>query len=562
MKKVESLQTISSFFVVPNVSTYIHPIQTILILNNLVAGDTMNRKVIVAAILIVVICASFLLALSISPLKKLEGRIMNNTKKPVVLIVVDSLMNEPLQKVIKEGDAPALAYLMNNGQLHQEMISSYPTMSVTIDSTLLTGTYPDQHKVPGLIWFKEDENRIISYGSGISEIWNNGIKNVALDSVVRLNDSHLSKEVQTLHEELANRNLSSASINGLLYRGSFQHRLNVPGLITMAHLLPKDIHINGPAFFSLGTLAQYNPENNHHNFIWQRLGINNQFTANELKYLIKQKRLPSFTLAYLPDADASIHKYGPDHLKGIKKADQAVQNILNSFPSWEDAIQEVTWIILGDSGQSYVLDDKKTSLIDLNKVLKNYTFWERKNPNAQLALAVNERMAYIYAIDQQVELSEIVNVLKEDERIGFIAWKSGQTNYVVSPHSDGELEFSPEGKYVDDYNQSWRIAGDASILDLNMTKEQHIVYQDYPDALARLHGALHSQEGRVIIVDAKPSYEFIEKHSHDHAGGGAHGSLHKVDSVVPIIVTGASEFPESNRLVDLKKWILQLLGDS
>lgn len=562
MKKVESLQTISSFFVAPNVSTYIHPIQTILILNNLVAGDTMNRKVIVAAILIVVVCASFLLALSISPLKKLEGRIINNTKKPVVLIVVDSLMNEPLQKVIKEDDAPALAYLMNNGQLHKEMISSYPTMSVTIDSTLLTGTYPDQHKVPGLIWFKEDENRIISYGSGISEIWNNGIKNVALDSVVRLNDSHLSKEVQTLHEELANRNLSSASVNGLLYRGNFQHRLNVPGLITMAHLLPKDIHINGPAFFSLGTLAQYSTENNHHNFLWQRLGINNQFTANELKYLIKQKQLPSFTLAYLPDADASIHKYGPDHLKGIKKADKAVQDILNSFHSWEDAIQEVTWIILGDSGQSYVLDDKKTSLIDLNKVLKNYTFWERENPNAQLALAVNERMAYIYAIDQQVELSEIVNVLKKDERIGFIAWKSGQTNHVVSPQSDGELEFSPDGKYVDDYNQSWRIAGDASILDLNMTKEQHIVYQDYPDALARLHGALHSQEGRVIIVDAKPSYEFIEKHSHDHVGGGAHGSLHKVDSVVPIIVTGASEFPESNRLVDLKKWILQLLGDS
>ena len=242
--------------------------------------------------------------------------------------------------------------------------------------------------------------------------------------------------------------------------------------------------------------------------------------------------------------------------------DQSVQDILNSFPSWEAAIQEVTWIILGDSGQSYVLDDKKTSLIDSNQVLKNYSFWERKNPNAQLAIAVNERMAYIYALDQQVELSEIVNVLKEDERMGFIAWKSGQTNYVVSPHSEGELEFSPVGKYVDNYNQSWRIAGDASILDLNMTKEQQIIYQDYPDALARLHGALHSQEGRIIIVDAKPSYEFIEKHSHDHAGGGAHGSLHKVDSVVPIIVTGASKLPESNRLVDLKNWILQLLGDS
>ncbi|MGE7983917.1 alkaline phosphatase family protein [Solibacillus sp. NPDC093137] len=323
----------------------------------------MKRKLIVAAIFVAVICASFLLALSISPLKKLEGQIMKNPNKPVVLIVVDSLMNEPLQKVIKEGDAPALEYLMNNGQLHQEMISSYPTMSVTIDSTLLTGTYPDQHQVPGLIWFKEDENRMISYGSGIGEIWSNGVKNVALDSVVHLNSSHLSKEVHTIHEELAHRNLSSASINGLLYRGNFQHRLNIPKLITVANLLPKNMDVNGPAIFSLGTLSQYNSENNRYKFVWNRLGVNNQFTANELNYLIDQKMLPPFTLAYLPDADASIHKQGPGDLKGIQKADQAVQNILNRFPSWEEAIKEVTWIILGDSGQSIVTDDKETALM-------------------------------------------------------------------------------------------------------------------------------------------------------------------------------------------------------
>ena len=94
---------------------------------------------------------------------------------------------------------------------------------------------------------------------------------------------------------------------------------------------------------------------------------------------------------------------------------------------------------------------------------------------------------------------------------------------------------------------------------MKVTNEGHIQYQDYPDALARLHGALHAQEGHVIIVDAKPSYEFIEEHSHDHAGGGAHGSLHKVDSVVPMIVTGTNELPEYNRLVDVKKWILRLL---
>ena len=522
----------------------------------------MKRKIGIALVIFIVICAGFLLAVSVSPIKELDNVSVKSSKRPILLIVVDSLMSKPLEKAVKEGKAPAFEFLINNGYFNQEMISSYPTMSVTIDSTLLTGTYPDQHKVPGLIWYKEDENRMISYGSGFREIWNNGLRNVALDSVIHLNEKHLSKEAQTIHEELANRKLSSASINGLLYRGSFEHQLNVPKLIAMTSLLPEEVEIYGPTIFSLGALSQYNPENNRHKYVWNRLGVNNKFTAKEIKYLIEQKKLPPFTLAYLPDADASIHKNGPEDLKGIEKADQALQEILNSFPSWEEAIQKITWIVLGDSGQSFVSKDKDSSLIDLNQLLKNYTFWDGKNKDGQLALAVNERMAYIYVKDPQVKLSEVVRSLKGEERMGFIAWKDDQTNYVVNALSNEKLTFSTNGKYVDDYGQSWQIAGNASILDLRLTKERRIHYQDYPDALARLHGALHSQEGRVIIVDAKPTYEFIEENSHDHAGGGAHGSLHKVDSIVPMIVAGTNDVPPSNRLVDVKKWILQLLGDT
>ena len=144
----------------------------------------------------------------------------------------------------------------------------------------------------------------------------------------------------------------------------------------MANLLPKEIEVNGPTVFSLGALSEYNPKNDNHKFIWKRMGVNNKFTANELKYLIEQKKLPSFTVAYLPDADASIHKNGPTDISGIEKADEAIQNILNSFSSWEGAIQGVTWIVLGDSGQSFINEDKKTSLIDLNNSLKKYTFWK------------------------------------------------------------------------------------------------------------------------------------------------------------------------------------------
>jgi len=512
-------------------------------------------------LLILATCIAIVLTISITPLKKLDDNIIP-AKNPIILLVIDSLMSEPLLHAINEGKAPALSYLIDNGKLIPEVISSYPTMSVTIDSTLLTGTYPNLHKVPGLLWFKKDENRIVSYGSGLREILNNGIRHVAHDSIIHLNQKHLSKEVSTIHEDLAARKIQSASINGLLYRGKVKQQLNVPKLIHMVKLLPEKIEVNGPALFSLGALSQYNIENNKHKYIWKRMGVNDAFTAHELKYLIEQRQLPPFTLAYLPDADASIHKNGPTDLKGIQQVDEAIQAILNSFSSWEDAIKEVRWIVLGDSGQSLIGEDKNTSLIDLNELLKNYSFWDSKHKNAQLALAINERMAYIYLIDSQLKLLDVVNKLKEDNRIAFIAWKDDEKNYVISPLSDKQLVFSPNGKYVDDYEQYWDISGDLSILHIDATDEEggRIQYKHYPDALARLYGSLHSQEGRVVIVDALPSYEFIEKHSHDHAGGGGHGSLHKVDSVVPLVVTGTDELPRYNRLVDVKNWILQLMS--
>lgn len=506
------------------------------------------------------VCGGLILTISMSPTKQLEDATVPNNRKPIVLIVVDSLMTEPLQKAIKEGEVPAFSFLIKNGDFYPEFISSYPTMSVTIDSTLLTGTYANHHKIPGLIWFKKDEARMVSYGSGIAEIWDNRVKNVVADSVIHLNETHLSKEVLTIHEQLANAQIQTASINGLLYRGSFQQDLHVPKLLSITDLLPKEIKVKGPMLFSLGALSQYNPENDRYKYVWKRMGVNNEFTANELTYLIEQEKLPAFTLAYLPDADASIHKNGPGDRSEIKKADQALQKLLNSYGSWEEAVEEVTWVVMGDSGQSAIKEEKETALIDLNELLKGYTFLERGKENAQLAIAVNERMAYIYLNDEEIPFSDIVESLKKDERIGFIAWRDEQINHVVIS-DDKELTFSPNGPYIDEYKQSWRLDGDLSTLDIK--DERGILrYHAYPDALARLYGALHSQTGKVIIVDAKPSYEFIEKHSHDHAGGGAHGSLHRVDSVVPLIVSDETERPPSNRLVDVKEWVIGLLGGS
>lgn len=494
--------------------------------------------------------------------KELDSLDSDPGKKPVVLLLVDSLMDKPLQDTLRTKDVPALKFLIENGNYEPEVIASYPTMSVTIDSTILTGTYADQHQVPGLVWFDQTKGRLINYGSGKGEVFTQGVKQVLHDGLVNLNENHLNKEVQTIYEALSERKLTSASINGLIYRAGTNHQLHLPKVGTTLGFIPKNIEVKGPDLLSFGSLGQYNPKNSKHHHAWQKFGFNDRFSTNELLYLINNNSLPSFTLAYLPDLDKRVHKNGPSETDGIIELDKNLQQILNSFPSWEEAIKSVTWIIYGDSGQAIIKKDKKTAVIDLTFLLSNYQICRLGKPvkaDDQICIAVNERMAYIYLLDEKISYEEIASKLKKDSRVGFVAWKDKEKNIVVNSTSDDKLLFYPKGNSKDPYDQYWTVSGNTSILDLSVDEHQNIIYNDYPDALARLNGALHSHEGKFLIIDAKPGYEFKGERTPLHLGGAGHGSLHDDDSISPMIVAGENSLPKFKRAKDFKDWILELI---
>ncbi|WP_408010543.1 alkaline phosphatase family protein [Pseudalkalibacillus sp. A8] len=520
----------------------------------------MVKRGALVLLIVLIVFSIYVFGFATSP-KAYDNDAGGPSSKPVVLLLVDSLMDKPLQQAIQEGKAPALEFLIQKGQLHTEVISSYPTMSVTIDSTLMTGTYPDGHQVPGLVWFNKEESRLINYGSGKGEILRLGMNQVLQDGLFNLNQKHLSEKTPTLYEVLSESNRASASINGLIFRGKQKHVLNVPQLARMANILPENSTVDGPSILSLGAMSYHNPENRMNINAWQNMGYNDKFSAKELKHLIQQDRLPAFTLAYFSDMDHDVHKNGPMDRKGIEKLDEQIQSILNLYDSWDDAIKSAIWIVYGDSGQSSIKDDKRKALIDLRKLLNKYHLWEigsSLEKQDQVVLAVNERMTYIYLLDDNIPETDVVSELKEDPRINFIAWKNGQLNHVVSTESDRELIFSPGDSYKDDYKQKWDLDGDLSVMDLKINEGNKIEYGDYPDGLARLYGALHSHEGRFVIVDAKPGYEFVDSHTPTHIGGAGHGSLHKDDSITPLIITGTDETPRYERVVDFKEWIISM----
>ncbi|NGM80819.1 alkaline phosphatase family protein [Paenibacillus sp. 7124] len=484
--------------------------------------------------------------------------------KPVVVIIIDSLMDKPLQEAVKQGKAPALKYLMDHGRYFPEMVSSFPTMSVTIDSTFLTGEYADKHKVPGLVWYSDREKRMIFYGNGAKEAFKIDQLQVLNDSVYQLNQVQLSKKVKTIHEELAEKGRHSASVNAVIFRGTKERELRVPPSIANTTRLPDHYRITAPALFSLAAFAHLDPQNANHTAAWEKYGMNDRFTGRDIAYLVKNGKLPDVTIGYFPGNDSVHHRKGSMATKGIEKADRALQDVLNAYGSWEEAVRTTKWIILGDSAQSDVLDDREQFKVDLRPLLHGYRIAELERPvlqDDQIVIAANERMAYIYVISPELKLPEIVKSLQSEERLDIIAVKQDHSVALTrGGHGSPVLTYRPGGPYSDKYGQKWSLSGDPGLADISL-RGHRITYGKYPDILARLYGALHSHEGRFIVVTVKPGYELVGESSPTHRGGGAHGSLHEVDSIVPLIMTGTDLQPKSLRIVDLKDWVLRLAGD-
>lgn len=483
--------------------------------------------------------------------------------KNVLFLVVDSLMSHAIDQGIKEGRLPALSFLIQHGQYHKELVSSFPTMSITIDSTLLTGTYTDRHQVPGLIWYDRDEGRVINYGTGFREIIRDGINRTLQDLVSHLNQKHLNPETPTLYEELARLGIRSGSINGMVYRGNTDHELRFPIWLAGLTSLPRKLKVKGPDFLAYGAFSS--PLKGLPDSIINDLGFSDKYPLAVTRFLVKENRLPAFLYVYFSDMDKPIHKKGPSYMGGLYKFDRELQSLLDSFGSWEQALEKVTWIICGDSGQTATLPPEKDPVIPLHKLLKGYQRLQpgkKTTPDTELVLCVNARMAYIYALKPTVRIPDLVTDLKEEPRIDLLSWREEEWIHVLHVGRNKQLKYRPGKTWTDPYNQKWEIQGEMEALGITADpRGKRLAFGEYPDPLSRLAGAHFSHSGRFLVVTAGPGYELVADHSPTHQGGGGHGSLHQTDSLVPLIITGTNLRPNHSRIVDLKAFLIDLLTE-
>ncbi|XID93107.1 alkaline phosphatase family protein [Paenibacillaceae bacterium WGS1546] len=500
-----------------------------------------------------------------SDLLQVKSVRQENAKK-IIFLMVDSLMAQAIDEGIRQQRLPAFQYLIGHGQYYKDLVSSFPTMSVAIDSTLLTGKYPDEHGVPGLIWYSSDARRIVNYGTGPMEVLRQGIHPVLTDALIHLNGNDLNRDTPTLYEELARRGLKSGSINGLIYRGETSHTLTVPGWIRGLASLDKEIQVKGPDFLALGSLT--NPLEERENLpdgLTRRMGMNNEFSVETVKSLIQADKLPDFLFAYLPDMDQELHQKGPSELSGVEKVDRQLQAILEAFGSPEKALEKAIILVAGDSGMTQIHPADRNPEVDLPSLLEGYSILrpgESPTDETEIALAVNETMAYVYGLKGNHSLPDIADRLKRDSRVDFVAWKDKGWVRVVQGGTSKTFKYKAKGNLTDRYKQTWTAAEDESVLDLKINAaDRTLAYGEYPDGLRRLQGALNSHRGDYLVVTAKPGYELADRSSPTHKGGGGHGSIRRKESLVPLLIVGTERKPPSLRMVDLKAYMLGLLAD-
>src|SRR5699024_4925999 len=291
------------------------------------------------------------------------------------------------------------------------------------------------------------------------------------------------------------------------YHNKVKH-LHIPRLLsTLTHFKDGKWTSQTLSIFSLGTFSKLRS--------WslptQVAAGNRKYVSKELRYLIRKNKLPAFTFCIFQDMDTRLHFKSPLDIKGITKIDKEIKKVLNMYSSWNEALAKNIWMVIGDNGHSTTGNKRKEVAIDLRKILKKYRIARIGRPikkKDQLVFCVNQRMSYIYVLDNNLSLSSIVKLLRQHSSIDIIAWKDGESINIRSGTKDGSLTFKPNGKYHDIYNQSWDLEGDLSLLDIKRINESLLTYGKYPDALARLYGAINSHQGRFIVVNAKPGHEF------------------------------------------------------
>jgi hypothetical protein len=471
----------------------------------------------------------------------------NNTPKPALLLVLDGIRPDVLRAAIRDGEAPHLGAIAESGEAVWDAVSVFPSITPAATAAIATGEAPARSGIVGHAWYEEDERRVVVYGAMTETVMASGPIKVFHNNVWRMNRDDL--HAATLFETLHDRGFDGACVNFPVRRGPHTHPIrmkSVEGYLKGGRYLgpsvegPKE-YFMGDLFYSRDTGFSGRKANGG---VLRSVGINDDYAARVGAMLLKDKAAP-FNLVYFFKGDSIAHHHGLEaQRRWLATADEYVARIFEAGGGTDRVLEDYAVLALSDHGHAPLLP--KNRYVDL-RIIPGQTVSSgvkaRFGNGATVVVVPNGRSALLYLRDD-IELDPLVEGLVGRRGVDLAAWIDGGWATIRRPGR--EVRFRPGAGPADPFGRSWELEGDPLALDIQVS-DGRLRYGDYPDALERLWGCLHSPRCGDVVLSASPGYTFGEISGGYHTASD-HGSLHASDSEVFVLASGV---PAPRRITDV-----------
>lgn len=490
----------------------------------------------------------------------------------LVLCVIDAMAPEMLERAVAAGNAPTLAALMERGLYVPDCVAAFPSVTPVCAASIVTGTWQDRHKIPGMCWYDRAEQRYVEYGSSFRASQRVGLTRQLTDTVYNMNGVHLSRGTPTVFELLDDRDIRTAGTTYLMYRGRHRHEPQRDSALTrIASALLRHPVMGPRELFYADIFAS---RRTGCRSTLGMPGVRDQHSGCVSAYMVEHD-LFDFLLLSLPDNDWHSHRAGPEgQVRSIALADEQLARVMDAGGGVDRFLQEHAMIVMADHSQAPI--DTGVTLADAFSELGVLVAGSRggnratrrgsgpegestgteharnasrsessRSERAQIAVCPSQRAAMIYVLDEEERERLRPKVLRralQIDGVELVMWLerdahgSAMEAAIASP-GGSELRFSPDGDLEDPGGRAWSVEGSAEPLRAEAHSGRFIT-PDHPQILERVWSALNCSTSGDVLLSASPGHEFVDLGGQAHVGGGSHGSLRGEDSLGALILCG------------------------
>ncbi len=343
------------------------------------------------------------------------------------------------------------------------------------------------------------------------------------DTVYRMNDEHLSHDVETVFESLDDADVRTAGTTYLIYRGRHEHE--VANESALARIVTSTLFrrtIEGPQELFYADL--YASRRTGCRGQLGLPGARDQHTGCVGSYLAEHD-LFDFLLFSLPDNDAYSHRNGPHaQVTSLAAADRQIERLMHAAGGPDEFLAQHAVIVCSDHSQAPVEERIRLDLafadFDVATPSPSRSIGGRGRAQPRPALGDDlrarrgpprQRHAPARATPSPSSRASTCHVRRPTD------------GEAVVRSRRGELRFAAGGELTDARGERWSVEGDLGVLRAEL-QDGRFLSTEYPDALARVWSALHCPNAGDVLLSAAPGYEFVDWGGSDHVGGGSHGS--------------------------------------